>query len=154
WGGIRALGAELAEDAAGTKLVRAAGLRVRVVDSPFPQPLGGRAAAAVRKRQVRWARPRRAAFSSYFVLEILVGSARALLAPTVAVRAADASPAWILAVAAFWYACEAVLARAVGWHMRAISPLAWITRDLLLPALYIAGWAGSAFVWRGNEMRT
>jgi len=41
-GGIRALGAEPAEDAASTKIVRAAGLRVRLTDLPVGQPLGRR----------------------------------------------------------------------------------------------------------------
>src|ERR1700720_1583589 len=41
-GGIVALGAEIAEDAASTKIVRAAGLRVRLTDGPFGQPLGRR----------------------------------------------------------------------------------------------------------------
>ena len=39
-GGIRALAAEAAEDAAGTKIVRKRGLTVRLVPRPFPQPLG------------------------------------------------------------------------------------------------------------------
>jgi ceramide glucosyltransferase len=39
-GGIRALGAEIAEDAASTKLVRSLRLDVNLVDSPFEQPLG------------------------------------------------------------------------------------------------------------------
>ena len=43
-GGIRLLATEPAEDAATTKLVRAAGLRIRLVDAPFEQPLGYRAA--------------------------------------------------------------------------------------------------------------
>ncbi len=46
-GGIRALVAEVAEDAAATKLVRGAGLRVRLVDRPFEQPLGPRSARQV-----------------------------------------------------------------------------------------------------------
>src|SRR5258706_450958 len=46
-GGIRALALEIAEDAAATKLVRKNDLRVRVVDRPFPQPLGHRTAAEV-----------------------------------------------------------------------------------------------------------
>ena len=45
-GGIRALGAEIAEDAAATKVVRRAGKRVRLVDRAFGQPLGNRSAAA------------------------------------------------------------------------------------------------------------
>jgi ceramide glucosyltransferase len=39
-GGIRALDAEIAEDAASTKLVRSLRLDVNLVDSPFEQPLG------------------------------------------------------------------------------------------------------------------
>src|SRR5580704_9903501 len=53
-GGIEALGKEVAEDAAATKIVRSAGLRVRLVDRPFMQPLGRRGAAEVWNRQVRW----------------------------------------------------------------------------------------------------
>ena len=41
-GGIRALAAEIAEDAAATKLVNGLGLRVNLVASPFEQPLGQR----------------------------------------------------------------------------------------------------------------
>src|SRR4029077_11246320 len=54
-GGIRALGLESAEDAAFTKLVRKSGLRVRVVNRPFPQPLGHPTAAEVWRAEVRWA---------------------------------------------------------------------------------------------------
>src|SRR5499427_4614992 len=49
-GGIRALGAEPAEDAASTKIVRAAGLRVRLTDLPFGQPLGRRRRTEVWRR--------------------------------------------------------------------------------------------------------
>ena len=58
-GGIRALGSELAEDAAATKVIRSRGLRVRLVDTPFEQPLGRRSLREVWSRQVRWARLRR-----------------------------------------------------------------------------------------------
>ena len=61
-GGIHVLGAELAEDAASTKVVREQGLRVRLVDGAFPQPLGLRALPSVWSRQLRWARLRRATF--------------------------------------------------------------------------------------------
>src|ERR1700722_9724134 len=53
-GGIRALAAEVAEDAASTKIVRATGQRVRLVDGPFQQPLGRRTLRGVRRRQTRW----------------------------------------------------------------------------------------------------
>jgi ceramide glucosyltransferase len=33
------------------------------------------------------------------------------------------------------------------------SPLACLLRDVLLPLLWIGGWLGRDFVWRGNQMR-
>src|SRR5574340_359253 len=61
-GGIEALGAEIAEDAAATKLINAQGLNAHLVDEPFQQPLGQRRFKDVWSRQVRWARLRRATF--------------------------------------------------------------------------------------------
>src|SRR3984885_3062482 len=79
-GGIEALAKEVAEDAAATKIVRGAGLRVRLVDRPLPQPLGRRSAAEVWNRQVRWARLRRASFLLYFLPEILSGGVLPMIA--------------------------------------------------------------------------
>src|SRR6202035_2008675 len=152
-GGIRALASELAEDAAATKVVRRAGLRVRLVDAPFEQPLGYRSAAEVWRRQVRWARLRRTSFKAYFMPEILAGGAWPLLAAAFAVAQSDLPLAAVPALAAVWYGSEAILAWAAGWHLSVRSPLAMALRDLLLPAIWFNGWLGSAFVWRGNQMR-
>jgi ceramide glucosyltransferase len=152
-GGIRALASELAEDAAATKVVRRAGLRVRLVDAPFEQPLGHRSAAEMWRRQVRWARLRRSSFKAYFMPEILAGAAWPLAGAAFAVAQFELPVACLAALAAVWYGCEAVLAWAAGWHLTARSPLAWALRDLLLPAIWFNGWLGSAFVWRGNQMR-
>ena len=152
-GGIRVLAAELAEDAAATKVVRRAGRRVRLVDAPFEQPLGPRSAAEMWRRQVRWARLRRTSFKAYFMPEILAGGAWPLLAAAFAAAQSDLPLAGVPALAALWYGSEAVLAWAAGWHLSARSPLAFALRDLLLPAIWFNGWLGSAFVWRGNEMR-
>src|SRR4029077_5784721 len=65
-GGIEALGKEVAEDAAATKIVRGAGLKVRLVDRPLAQPLGRRSASEVWHRQLRWARLRRGGFFFFF----------------------------------------------------------------------------------------
>src|SRR5579871_6124461 len=54
-GGIEALGAEIAEDAASTKLIHAQGLVAHLVDQPFQQPLGVRRLKDVWSRQLRWA---------------------------------------------------------------------------------------------------
>jgi ceramide glucosyltransferase len=152
-GGIRALGAEIAEDAAATKVVRGAGRRVRLVDRAFGQPLGRRSASQVWSRQVRWAKLRRATFPAFFLPEILSGSLAPLLAAAYAAQAADLSVAGtVAALATFWYACEACLARLAGWHVGPWSPLAWLVRDLMLPVLWAQAWLGNTFSWRGNDM--
>jgi ceramide glucosyltransferase len=153
-GGIRALAFEAAEDAAATKLVRKTGLRVRVVDQPFPQPLGQRTAAEVWRRQLRWARLRRHTFRIYFLPEIAAGA----VPPLAAYAILAASNDWPLADAltafgVIWYGAEAVLAYAAGWHLSWRSPLVWLLRDLLLPVLWSASWLGNGFVWRGTPMR-
>jgi len=152
-GGIRALASEPAEDAATTKIVRRAGLRVRLVDAPFEQPLGYRRATDVWHRQLRWARLRNASFKACYLLEILGGGVLPLAAATYVIAALDLPLVTFIAPAAMWYGAEAALARAAGWHLSLRSPLAWALRDLLLPALWIGGWLGTGFVWRGHHVQ-
>jgi len=153
-GGIRALGAEIAEDAALTKLLRAAGLKVHLVDDPFEQPLGSRSAAEVWSRQRRWSRLRRMTFPLLFVPELLAGSFFPLLA---AIAFAAGEPFSIAAAAGLllivWFGAEAALARRAGWHWSIRMPLAFLLRDLLLPLLWADAWVGSNFIWRGTELR-
>src|SRR6516164_8215096 len=152
-GGIRLLAAEAAEDAATTKLVRDLGLHVRLVDAPFEQPLGYRSAGEVWARQRRWAQLRQASFRQYYALEILAGGLGPLTAAAYVVAALDLPLGGVVALAALWYGAEAALTRAAGWHLSLKSPAAWMLRDALLPLLWIGGWLGRGFVWRGNEMR-
>jgi ceramide glucosyltransferase len=153
-GGICALASEVAEDAAATKLVRSQGLRVRVIDRPFEQPLGYRSASEVWGRQVRWARMRRDTFRPYFVIELMAGSMPPLAAGAICALAAGLPVTLLLAaVAIIWYGAEILLAHMAGWHLSWRSPLSLIIRDLLLPALWITSWRDDEFVWRGNKMR-
>jgi ceramide glucosyltransferase len=153
-GGIRALAAETAEDAAATKVVRAAGLRVRLVETPFEQPLGHRSAREVWSRQRRWARLRRASFLPYFVPEILSGGVLPMIALAV-VAVATGMPALVSAgiFAGLWYGSEMLLAAVAGWHLPVLYLVHALMRDLLLPVLWIEAWRGGAFAWRGNEMQ-
>jgi ceramide glucosyltransferase len=152
-GGIRALGAELAEDAAATKLVRAAGLDVRLVDNPFAQPLGRRSAREIWSRQVRWVRLRRASFPLFFLPEILAGGAFPILAGTYAAARLDFDVAGTVALLVVaWYGPEGLLARAAAWHLSLRLLPALVLRDLLLPVLWVDAWLGDDFIWRGNAM--
>jgi len=58
----------------------------------------------------------------------------------------------LVGFAAFWYGAELALAWAAGWLVSWTSPLAALTRDALLPVLFVAAWTGSGFEWRGHEM--
>jgi ceramide glucosyltransferase len=152
-GGIRALASELAEDAAATKLVRKRGLRARVVDKPFVQPLGRRTAAEVWHRQIRWARLRRDTFPFYFLPEVIAGALPPLAACMSVAGWIELPVAGIGTVfLALWYGLEAAAAGVAGWHLSWRSPLVWALRDALLPVLWIVACAGKNFEWRGNPM--
>ena len=152
-GGIRALAGEPAEDAATTKIARSQGLRVRVVDAPFSQPLGRRTAAEVWQRQIRWARLRRDTFVLYFAPELLAGGLLPLASCAILAWAHDWPLAGILLAAmTSWYGAEALLAAVAGWHLSWRSPALWLLRDLLIPVLWVASWMGNSFVWRDNPM--
>ncbi len=152
-GGISALSREVAEDAAATKIIRGQGLRVRLVDRPFEQPLGLRSATQVWDRQLRWARLRRAAFPGFFALELLTGSLLPLMALGFAADNVGLSLAVLMgSLCVIWYGTEGILATAAGWRCVWWSPLAWMARDLVLPFLWLAAWLGDGFTWRGNLM--
>jgi ceramide glucosyltransferase len=151
-GGISALASTMAEDTAATRLVRAAGLRVRLTRSPVPQPLGRRRLAQVWRRQLRWSQLRRGDLGLIFFAEPLS------FASLILAGLASAMPAWglpaggFLALIVLWYGAEAVLARAYRWPLSMISPVFWIVRDLLLPVLWLAALASRGYEWHGHRV--
>ncbi|CCV03153.1 Ceramide glucosyltransferase [Mesorhizobium metallidurans STM 2683] len=152
-GGIHALAAEIAEDAAATKLVNGLGLRVNLVASPFEQPLGQRTFGEIWSRQARWARLRRVTFPLFFAPEILTGVAMPLLLALVAAASAGISlPTTALCVLLIAYVPECMLAWAKGWYLSPRTITAMIVRDAMLPAIWARGWLGGAVEWRGNAM--
>lgn len=152
-GGIKALAAEIAEDAAATKLVREAGLHVHLVPSPFEQPLGYRTARQVWVRQTRWARLRRVTFPLFFAPEIFTGAAIPLLAGAYfAAVGQDSTTAILTLLALVWYGTECAFAKSKGWHVSWRYPIVCFTRDCLIPAVWAYAWIGKNVVWRGNPM--
>jgi len=152
-GGIAVLGREMAEDVASTKTVRAAGLKVRVVQTPFPQPLGTRTWPEVWGRQLRWSRVRRLGFPALFWPEVISGGLFPVLGGLL-MAATGVWPIWVaLALPVLWYGVEWALARAATWPASVRDVAAFVLRDALIPALWIGAWMGSGFEWRGNAMR-
>nr|WP_156971044.1 ceramide glucosyltransferase [Beijerinckia mobilis] len=152
-GGIRALGREIAEDAAGTKLVHAQNRKIHLVEAPFEQPLGRRSAKEVWNRQVRWARMRRKTFPLYFLPEILTGGALPILAGTLAAFLADYNVEAVLAaLLLLWYGPESLLALHKHWPFSWRMPALFLLRDFSLPVIYTLAWCGDRFVWHGKPM--
>lgn len=151
-GGLAALGNQLAEDVAATKVVRAAGLKVRVVPTAFPQPLGQRSAREVWQRQVRWAKVRRAGFPAIFATEIGSGTLPPVAALAPLIAAGTLPPVVLPAFLMVWYGTEWGLAWRMGWPCSARQVVAWVLRDALIPALWLTALAGGGIVWRGNAV--
>ncbi len=152
-GGIRALGAEMAEDAASTKLIRAQRLKIRLVDMPFEQPLGARTAREVYSRHVRWARLRRAAFPAYFIPEFMNGSFMPVVLGAYATLQFEGYVALTTgAILAGLYGAEMALARVCGWPLDWRMPFAMLIRDALLPVMFVDACLFDDFVWHGNAM--
>jgi ceramide glucosyltransferase len=151
-GGLATLGRDLAEDVACTKMVRAAGLRVRLVARPFAQPIGRRTFGAVWGRQLRWSRVRWQGFPGLFLIEPLSGPALPLLALVVAAVWGGEPLAVPLLFAALWYGAEALMLRCMGWPCGLRDWLAMVLRDAMLPVLWAATFAARGFVWRGTAM--
>ena len=143
---------EKTEDAAATKMARRLGLKVRVVDQPFTQPLGRRSLAGVWQRQLRWARLRRLSFPACFCAELPAGGMFPLLLGAWLATESVLPWAGVLAMMLAWYAAEALMARAFGWPLRVHSPLFWIARDILLPVLWARAWTVTGYEWRGNAV--
>jgi ceramide glucosyltransferase len=146
-GGIEALGAEIAEDAAATKLVRRAGRHVHLVGKPFEQPLGRRSATEVVQRQYRWAKLRLSTFLPLYAGEIFTSA-------LVASLMIGFGFAWVagLAALAAWYLAEFAMIAAIGWYVSWRTPFAFLARDLVLPAIWAYAFVGRNVAWRGNVM--
>ncbi len=154
-GGIAALGAEIAEDAASTKLVRRLGRKVHLVSSPFEQPLGRRELAQIWSRQARWARLRRVTFPAFFAPEILLGCLPPLLLALAAVALSTGDISFVavaLAVLAAVYLPELALIWTKNWRLSVWTLPAMLVRDVLAPAIWVRSWLSGSFDWRGNTM--
>jgi ceramide glucosyltransferase len=152
-GGIAALAADLAEDAAGGKIVNAAGLKIRFVDMPFEQPLGPRKATDIWSRQVRWARLRRVTFPGYFAPEPIAGAFIPLLLIGIAAYGYDLNPIPVVAAfAAVLYGAELILANVAGWFVNWASPITYIVRDIGFPIMWITACLVDDFTWHGKSI--
>jgi ceramide glucosyltransferase len=151
-GGLAALDRLMAEDVNATRLMARLGLRVSLTRMPFTQPVGRRTLRQVWTRQVRWALVRREGFPLLYLAEPLNGAVLPALGCGVGAAISGISPLVTIPYLALWYGSEALMARIVGWPMGwrdlAVAPM----RDLLLPAIWVAGMLQHDFDWRGAKV--
>ena len=145
-GGILLLDNDSCEDAAATKLIRGAGLRIRLPARLFEQPLGRRTLRQVWQRQVRWAKLRRSSFPLWYSLEIALTPVPLLIGLLISHRL------WPVLILAACYGGECLLARRAGWHVSWRTPLALLMRDLMMIGVWTAGWLGRTIQWSGKEL--
>ena len=152
-GGMQALEGEPVEDGAATRLVRAAGQKVRSVTCPFEQPLRHRALAKVWQRTLRWSQQRRRSYPIAFALEPLITGIPALVLTAMA-SIAEGLPALpiTVALAALWYGVEALLALLAGWPLNSRFVLAVIARDAMAILAWNVAWWRTRYVWRGHDV--
>ena len=152
-GGIGVLAAEIAEDAASTKVVRGSDMAIKLVDRPFEQPLGSRTWRDVWSRHARWARLRRVTFPLHFAPEILSGALLPMVLAAYAAREVEVS-AWTGAavVAMVLYGAEVALTRAARFQFSWRMVVAMLLRDCCLPLIWIDAWLFDDFTWHGQQM--
>lgn len=151
-GGLQALGRDLAEDVAMTKLIREQGKTVQLTRQLYIQPIGVKSFDKVWARQLRWSLIRRQGFLHLFLLEMVQGPVLPLLL-CLGLIAAGTLPAWSL-VAFFlvWYGSEWALARIAGWPATLRDLAAFVLRDALIPIIWGVTWTQKGLVWRGNTV--
>lgn len=151
-GGLDALTTEAADELAATRAMQKRGLRVKLAPQPVRQAIGRRRFSTVWRRQLRWARLRRAGVPIAYAMEIFIG-AFVPFACALGVVLAGRMPLWgLLAYVAAWYGLEYAFARAGRFPVTPRMPLAWFTRDMLLPILFVGGITGNKFEWRGKPL--
>ena len=151
-GGFPALGLDLAEDVASTKLARRMGFRVKLLIQPISQPLGQRNLKSVWQRQVRWAKVRRFGFPLIYAAEILCFASTWWFFGIVS--SVTGAISWQSFALCFllWYFAEYVVVKLYRWPGKLQDILAWIARDVLLLPVWVAGYCGRGFEWQGHKM--
>lgn len=153
WGGLLPLGRWLAEDVASTKLVRAAGKKVRLAPRLYPQPIGRKGFRQVWDRQLRWSRVRRDGFIHTFPSEILNGSFLPLVLMLSGLALSGLSFGWLLLYLTLWFGGEWILCKVARWPASPADVVAMILRDMMMPVIFVTTFASRQISWRGTAMR-
>ena len=158
-GGLDCLKWAVGEDMALARAMRLLGLRTVLADRPCDQTLGRRSFVDIWQRQLRWMTIWRVQLPAVFVVDLLGSGLPTAFAGAVAAHLIGISPAAVFAATlGGWCAIESILCATKGWPVSFWSPLAFLARELLTPALWFRAlvsnkvrWAGTNYRVRGNK---
>ncbi|HTL11855.1 MAG TPA: ceramide glucosyltransferase [Bdellovibrionota bacterium] len=156
FGGMAALADYLAEDFVLGKRMEEIGRRVRVASTPVLQHLGDFSVVDYWKRQLRWGRIRKCHGPGVFAVEVLLLGA--LVSGLIGAASLESLISFPLAPfmalhLSVWALCDGMMVHRLHGRVEATVPTAWLTRELLAPALWLAIACGSTVEWRGQKLR-
>jgi ceramide glucosyltransferase len=153
-GGVDAMAAGVCEDAALAAAIRRAGLAVRMARDPGWHPVGRRRFRDFWQRHLRWQCCRKYHALPLFVFEPAGSPLGTALAGGIWWGWFADVPVLPLIAAhlAAWFVIEAVYTRAQGWHLSWLSPVAWLVREMLIPALWLRAAIARSLIWRGQRI--
>lgn len=150
-GGLAALAAGPCEDNAASKALRRRG-RLVLVPLPVARRIGRRSWRDIWERHLRWTNCGKCHDPELFLIEPLAGGLCFVAIGAFALATAP-GVSWLggLGLAALlWYGAEAALTLACRWPMTWRTPLAWVLRDLLQPAVTVTALFVNRVRWRGE----
>ncbi|HUI35247.1 MAG TPA: glycosyltransferase [Stellaceae bacterium] len=154
-GGFDAMAAAGAcEDAVLGEAIRRAGLGVRMARDPGWHPIGSRRFSDFWQRQLRWMCCRKYHALPVFVLEPSGSPLATAIAGGIWWGWFAGLPVLPLIAGqlAVWFAIEGIYARAQGWHLSWLSPVAWLVREAMIPALWLRAVIARSLIWRGQRI--
>jgi len=151
-GGLARLAEGPCEDNALSKALRAGGGRLTLLPLPIVRRIGRRGWRDIAHRHLRWKNCAKCHDPLLFLLEPLIGGACFNLLGAFALAEFLPISAWAgLGLSALvWYGGEALLHLACRWPATALTPLAWVLRDLLQPLVTVQALFTRHVLWRGE----
>jgi ceramide glucosyltransferase len=150
-GGLARMAEGPCEDNALSKALLSAGDRLVLAHACVRRRIGHRSWKEIWNRHVRWKNCARAHDPMAFAAEFLIGGLMFNVLGTYALSTVWGGVPTALALSmCVCYGLEAVLNLACGWPFRPVSPIAWITRDLMHPAFGVAAIFSRRISWRGE----
>jgi ceramide glucosyltransferase len=153
-GGIAATANGLCEDSVLGRAMLALGLAIAVADEVVAHPVGRRTIREFWDRHLRWHCCRRCHNHTAFLAQPFLGAAGSTLAGAFfwTHAAGIGTVAVVLVSMGAWVLIEGAYLWRLGWPLSWRGPLAWLTRELLLPVLWARASMVRTISWRGTRM--